>query len=590
MDFIDAAKAEGIRLRSWAQGNHKSVCPRCSHTRKKKSEPCLSVTVFAERVRWQCHHCQWAGGAGGEEAGRYPVREVRMFNRPARIENPERPAAMVEWFAKRSISAKTIEQMGIYLTRQWFPQTEQEERCIAFPYEWAGALRNVKYRDADKNFRQEKNPEPVLYNADAIRPGEDLIFVEGEMDVLAFIEAGLSNVVSLPNGAPEKPEQSEKRFEPLATHATQLETAGRILIATDMDGPGELLAQELARRLGKDRCWRVSFPNSGERQIKDANECLDSYGADALRECIETAKPWPIDGLYEVDEFESRLWEMYRGEGPRPLSCGMGAEMDKAFKVLPGQFVVVTGIPNHGKSRWLDQVAISMADLHRWRWAIFSPETGSEGHIADLCEIKIGLPFYGGPSARMDERDLTAAVQWVRERFAFIDAADHTPSIDWVLERARAAVLRKGINGLIIDPYNELEAGRPAHMSETEFVSQLISKCKRFAKVHDVTVFMVAHPTKISNPGGGKEPMPGLYDISGSAHWRNKADAGLVVYRDFEEQCTIVASRKIRRQPMCGSPGAVKFWFMGASRRFEEARNSYQALGEKTEPNVRRAA
>ncbi len=97
------------------------------------------------------------------------------------------------------------------------------------------------------------------------------------------------------------------------------------------------------------------------------------------------------------------------------------------------------------------------------------------------------------------------------------------------LERAKAAVLRKGINGLIVDPYNELEAGRPQGMTETEFVSQLISKCKRFAKVHGVTVFMVAHPTKISNPAGGKEPVPGLYDISGSAHWRNKADAGLVV-------------------------------------------------------------
>src|SRR5690606_12767511 len=132
--------------------------------------------------------------------------------------------------------------------------------------------------------------------------------------------------------------------------------------------------------------------------------------------------------------------------------------------------------------------------------------------------------------------------------------------------------------------YNELEAGRSPHQTETEFVSQLISKCKRFAKMHEVTVFMVAHPTKIANPTGGKEPMPGLYDIAGSAHWRNKADAGIVVYRDYEERCTYVISRKIRRQPICGAPGMVKFWFMGASRRFDPQLGSYQTLGEKQDP------
>ncbi|HEV2508621.1 AAA family ATPase [Bosea sp. (in: a-proteobacteria)] len=590
MEFIETAKAEGIRLRSWQQGNHKATCPCCSHLRKKKTEPCLSVTVFADRVRWNCHHCQWTGGAGGQEARRAPYREVRMFNRPVRIENPERPDKMLAWFAGRGISAATVERMGIYRTRQWFPQIDAEANCIAFPYEWAGALRNVKYRDNDKNFRQEKNPEPVLYNADAIKPGEDLIFVEGEMDVLAFIEAGLSNVVSLPNGAPEKPESSDRRYDPLATHAVELEAAGRILIATDMDGPGELLAQELARRIGKDRCWRIRFPDSNDVQTKDGNECLMEHGAQVLRECVASAEPWPVDGLYGVDDFSETVWATYRGQGLKPLTVGMGRDMDQAFKVLPGQFVVVTGIPNHGKSRWLDQVAVSMSDLHGWRWAMFSPETGSDNHIIDLCEIKVGLPFHEGPTLRMDEKELHTAMRWVREHVAFIDSGEHTPSIDWVLEKAKAAVLRKGINALIIDPYNELEASRPERMLETEFVSQLISKCKRFAKVHGVTVFMVAHPTKISNPAGGKEPIPGLYDIAGSAHWRNKADAGLVVYRDFEERCTMVISRKIRRQPICGHPGAVKFWFMTATRRFDPAAGSYQVLGEKSEPNARRAA
>lgn len=583
MDFLNEARAAGIELRSWREGNHKALCPKCSAGRRNKADQCLSVTIEADRVRWKCHHCPWTGGAGGDMpaprtdfAASRP--QPRRYDRPKQEVSPERPPATLEWFAKRGISAATVQGMGVYRTVQWFPQTQTETPCIAFPYEWDGQLRNVKYRDAAKNFRQEKNPEPVLYNADAIEAaaGGDLIFVEGEMDVLAMVEAGLCNVVSLPNGAPDRPETSDKRYEPLATHAEGLEKVRRFFIATDMDGPGEFLANELARRLGKDRCWRVTFPNANDVQVKDANECLLDHGAEVLRECLGIAKPWPIDGLYDVDTFTGDVLDMYHGRGPQPLSTGLGPDMDQAFKVLPGQFVVVTGIPNHGKSRWLDQVAVSMAQMHGWAWVIFSPETGSANHIIDLCEISAGRPFHDGPNPRMSEHELREAQAWVREHFAFIDAADHTPSIDWVLERARAAVLRHGIRALIIDPYNELEAGRPDRMTETEFVSQLISKCKRFAKVHDVTVFMVAHPTKLSRPPGAtKDPAPGLYDIAGSSHWRNKADAGLVVYRDFDEGCTFVSAAKIRRQPICGTPGSVKFYFLPVDRRFSADAGSF---------------
>lgn len=582
-DFRPGLAAARIQLRSLQPGNQKTTCPQCSHLRRKKTEPCLSVTITpAGEAKWQCHHCGWTGGAGGEARSPRHHREVKLFNRPVRIENPQRPDSLLAWFQKRGIGAATVEKLGIYRTSHFFPQLGGQAECIAFPYEWAGVLRNVKYRDSAKNFVQEKQPEPVLFNADSIRPGEDLVFVEGEMDVAAMIEAGIAcGVVSLPNGAPDKPEQSDARYAPLETHADQLEAAGRILIATDMDGPGELLANELARRLGKDRCWRVRFPSAGDVQTKDANDCLIEHGAEVLRECVAHAEAWPIDGLYTTDAFEDRVWEMFHGNGPQPLSAGMGDDFDRAFKVLPGQFVVVTGIPNHGKSRFLDQIAVNMSTLHGWRWGVFSPETGTENHIVDLCEIACGYPFHPGPSFRMSDGQLRDTLKWVHGRFVFIDAADHTPSIDWVLERAKAAVLRHGINGLVVDPYNELEASRPPNMTETEFVSQLISKCKRFAKVHDVTVFVVAHPTKISNQGqpGGKEPIPGLYDIAGSAHWRNKADAGLVVYRDYDAGETIAMSKKIRRQPICGEPGSVKFSFLGDERRFEAQKGSYAMHG-----------
>lgn len=210
LDIGNALAEQGIRLRSTAVGTHKAVCPSCSHQRKKKNDPCLSVTIEDDdRAVWNCHHCQWTGNAGGRDY--QSTRPARTFRRPERPADPQRPDKLFDWFAGRGVSRATVEAAGVYRTRQWFPQTDGELDCIAFPYEWAGVLRNTKYRSADKHFRQEKDPEPVLYNADSIAAGEDLVICEGEIDVLSFIEAGMPRVVSLPNGAPAKAETSDRR-------------------------------------------------------------------------------------------------------------------------------------------------------------------------------------------------------------------------------------------------------------------------------------------------------------------------------------------------------------------------------------------
>ena len=81
----------------------------------------------------------------------------------------------------------------------------------------------------------------------------------------------------------------------------------------------------------------------------------------------------------------------------------------------------------------------------------------------------------------------------------------------------------------MIDPYNELDHQRPSQMTETEYVSQMLTKIKRFAQHYDVHVWFVAHPRQLRDWKG--EP-PNLYDISGSAHFINKADNGIVIHRN----------------------------------------------------------
>jgi hypothetical protein len=68
----------------------------------------------------------------------------------------------------------------------------------------------------------------------------------------------------------------------------------------DGDAPGLALAEELARRLGKERCYKVSWPDGS----KDANDVLQNLGDATLRGCIDNAEGFPLRGLFRFSDFE----------------------------------------------------------------------------------------------------------------------------------------------------------------------------------------------------------------------------------------------------------------------------------------------
>jgi twinkle protein len=169
----------------------------------------------------------------------------------------------------------------------------------------------------------------------------------------------------------------------------------------------------------------------------------------------------------------------------------------------------------------------------------------------------------------MRPAELTGALAWIDQHYWFIRTEeDAPPTIDWILEKARGAVLRHGANGLIIDPYNEIEHRRPSNMTETEYISEMLGKVKRFAVNHDVHVWFVAHPVKMQ-PVNGKLPVPTLYDISGSANWTNKPDIGLAVHRNFETNQAEIHVQKVRDK-WVGQPGKVTLDYDKATGRYSE--------------------
>jgi twinkle protein len=565
----------GIRLRAYGEGNQKIPCPDCSHTRRKRNEPCLSVTIERDRAIWLCHHCRWSGAvnqrADHRPRRRQPVRTVKPTATPG-----DPTPALLQWFAQRRISETPVLRNRIWAARNYLPMLGAEVECIAFPYFRNGELVNIKFRAlAQKAFALVKGAELIFYGLDDIADCKSAIIVEGELDKLALEEAGISNVVSVPAGAPPKVgadelDPEDGRFSYIAACAEYLDRLERIILAVDNDGPGVALAEELARRLGKERCWRVTWPDSGDVRCKDANEVLLMHGADAVRECIEGAEPYPIAGLHEVLDFADETLALYHDGRRRGLSTGWES-LDEFMTIRPGELSVITGVPGSGKSEFIDALAVNLARDHGWRFAMCSFENPPAEHIAKLAEKYSGLPFWDGPTRRMSEVELERAMDWIADRFSLIRFDDEAPTIEAILEKARAAVMRHGIRGLVIDPYNEIEHRRPVNMTETEYISQLLGKVKRFAQHHGVHVWFVAHPAKLQRDSTGTRPIPTLYDISGSANWVNKADLGIVVHRDSGKDPTRTQIRVCKvRFKSAGKIGGTELTWDRVTGRYAE--------------------
>lgn len=548
----------GIDLGTKTGEEVKVPCAQCSSSRKKKTFPCLNVNTV--KGIWNCHHCGWSGSLKAGEWQRPEI--VKVYTRPAYVKAI--PAdTITAWFAERGITKAVIERNGISKGLAYFPQTESEMSCLMFPYYRGEEVVNIKYRTREKHFRMAAGAERVLYGINDI--GETLIWTEGEIDKLSVEEAGFISCVSVPDGAPAVDSKSySTKFDYLQDKA--LEAVKTHIIAVDNDAPGVRLQEELIRRLGRDKCMVVTWPIG----CKDANDVLMSYGSEFLAECLAKAVPIPIEGTHKAGDLFDQLNNEYMHGSAKGLPTGWSS-MDDTYRVMPGEWTLITGIPGHGKSEWLDALSVNLALKHGWTFGVFSPENQPlTYHIQKIAEKYIGKPFAEGPTQRMDRLEFEEAVRWIDEHYTFM--LPELPTVDSLLETASRLVLRHGIQGLIIDPWNEIDHTRANGLTETEHISQMLTKIRSFARNHGVHVWLVAHPTKMQKDIHGDYPVPTPYDVAGSAHWRNKADNCITVYRNVkgDTEAVEIHVQKVRKKQN-GKVGMVELMFNRVVGQYRDA-------------------
>ena len=368
-----------------------------------------------------------------------------------------------------------------------------------------------------------KDAELIFYGIDNVKTMDTVYITEGEMDALSLHESGIYSVCSVPNGA----NIGNQRLEYLDNCYEYFQDKECIILCTDNDQAGLQLRNELARRFGQYRCKYVDFGD-----YKDANDILINKGATELREIIKNAKSFPVEGVVNLDDIWDNVLN-YNENGIKNYSIRIGDSADY-FNISMGEWSVITGIPNAGKSDWIDQVCVNLANTENFRIGMFTPESYPyEAHIKRLAN-------------KLNEKDcnnddLNNSKDFINEHFKFIKIDLENLTLKAILDKFRELVFSHGINICVIDPWNMLD-----HSAQKDFtyVGKLLSEITQFCQQTKTHLFLVAHPRKMDSEGGIYR-VPNPYDISQSSDFFNKAYNCVTVYRNLGQK-TIYGSDSVQ--------------------------------------------
>lgn len=554
------------------------VCACMFHTEKSASftvntkdnfYKCFGCGASGDSIEFLIKYKKWTYQESIEYlASKYKIlmekdTPSKTYSKPVWKNKTELSDKLVKWIeTERHIKQETLVKMKITEGLEYMPQASAEINTIQFNYFRDNELINVKYRDGKKRMKLHKDGELIFYNLDSIKNAKEVYITEGEFDVLALVQSGIMRegvgIISVPNGANIK----TNNLTYLDSSIDLFDSIEKIHLATDNDIPGRKLREDLAERFGKDKCDYIEF-----KDCKDANDVLVKYGIQGVIECCAEKKEFPLEGVYTISTFSDEIDDMFINGMDRGAELKMG-KIDGLLRFVKGYITVITGIPNHGKSDWLDQIILKLNVEHGWKCAYYSPENKpTKLHFSKLARKLIGKNWFG--KDKMNEVEKDACKSYLEGKIWFI-RPEKDFTLDSILTSVKMLKKRKGIDCFVLDAWNRLEHKFGGSTNETKYINESLIKLDAFCELHNVHCFLVAHPTKIEkDKKTGNYFVPTLYNISGSSHFYNIVANGMTVYRDFANNTTEVHIQKVKFSHW-GSVGMAEYKYDLECGRYNE--------------------
>lgn len=431
--------------------------------------------------------------------------------------------------------------------------------AIAYCNYLDGKIINVKFRSVvlnpitgewSKDFAQESPTKPCApYGIDSINPIRpdagpirQLIITEGEKDRLTLMSCGFPYVLSIANGAQTNIAESHEAFEEWIAQVEE------IVICGDTDRPGRTMVKALLNAYTA-RAKVVHL--SGNR--KDISDVYADFGASEVRRIIQEAEDVAAQDIYDLHQHEPDILEVMMGIYDKGYDVGMGMKTDRIFHpTSDGGLIILTGIPNSGKTDFLNCMMAHLMFQRQKRIAFFSFEKPIKAkHVREIARVALGV--------------------------------EDTASMDHTMKESEAREVNSQIINYMTEhmvDFDMTEGGSRA--TETEKVRLMLTKLQAWSRTRHVWTIVVAHPRIQYKDGHESFPPLDIYSIAGSAQWANLADFLFTVRRMNKPEegkvYSIVEMLKVRDQEFC-QPGKV-LYVRQPCGRYDERESEEDCIAE----------
>jgi twinkle protein len=284
----------------------------------------------------------------------------------------------------------------------------------------------------------------------------------------------------------------------------------------------------------------------------------------------------PARDVIYLNNIRTEMWNSFHS-GDAKGETTYFKTIDDHWSWKRGEICLMGGIGNHGKTTLMLQLMLIKSVKEGAKWGIFSPEQNPPiDFYKDLIHTYIGKSTEKFHSNRMSEDEYKRGMDFIGAHFFFIYPKDDSPTPSYINERFGELIVKHGIIGCITDPFNQLDNDYGKNGRDDIYISNFLSKEKRFALNNNVYKILIAHPRgSLMKTKEGNYECPDVYDLAGGAMWNNKMDNILATYRPFyttEKKNTEVQfrSQKIKKQKLIGIPGNTPLHFDIATNRYLE--------------------
>ena len=408
-----------------------------------------------------------------------------------------------------------------------------------------------KTKDSNKEWF-EKNGKPILFGMNHCDMSADtLVLTEGQMDALALATAEVLNPVSVPTGA---------KGRTWIPHCWDFVRHFKNLVVFGDNENGEITLVDMVR----DRFPGVSIKvvqREDYNGCKDANEILQTFGAEQCRKAVENAKPLPISQIVDYTTVEQvNIMQME----------SMSTHIDALDRVLGkgiffGQVVLLTGQRGDGKSTFMQQLICHAVDdgiktfLYSGEMPNFVVRNFTDTMLAGKHESELRPEII----ARLNE--------YYEGRLFLYDfnAIENNEQVD-LINMAEQAITQYGCRLICLDNLMTLVSSASndgLYQAQKDFVKRLV----KMAMLYNVIVILVAHPRK---RGGADVKDFTNDDIAGSGDIPNMAHVVISYQRrrkllededDSFRELWITKNRYVGR--LATSENAIPVKYEGSTRR-----------------------